>query len=80
MTICLGKNNQAIWYLGMADKPIIQPTQISYGSAMNQAIIQTAKKVYASTGKSMFIIIKPSAHSIYKSLVSTLDEMNITNS
>jgi hypothetical protein len=79
MTICLGKGNQAVWYLGMAEKPLIAPRTIAYGNDMNKAILATVKQVYASTGKSLFVVIQPSDHSIYKNLVSTLDEMNITN-
>jgi biopolymer transport protein ExbD len=79
MTICLGKGDHAVWYLGMAEKPLIAPQTIAYGNDMNKAILATVKQVYATSGKSMFVVIKPSDHSIYKNLVSTLDEMNISN-
>jgi len=78
MTICLGKNNQAMWYLGTAENPIIAPKTIAYGADMNKAILATAKQVAASTGKSMIIIVKPSAHSVYNNLVATIDELNAT--
>ena len=78
MTICLGKNNQALYFVGMPQKPLTTPKVIAAGSSMRQAIIQTAKQITATTGKSMFVIISPSDHSVYKSLVGTLDEMNIT--
>jgi len=78
MTICLGKNNQALWYMGMVEKPLTAPKVIAYGNAMEQTLLKTAKQVFASTGKNMLVIIKPSQHSVYKNLVSTLDELNIT--
>jgi biopolymer transport protein ExbD len=77
MTICLGKG-QAMWYLGMADKPIIAPKVIAYGNDLNKAILETSKQVKASTGRNLMVIVKPSAHSVYNSLVSTIDELNIT--
>ena len=78
MTICLGKNNQAMYFVGMPQKPLTTPKMVANGNAMEQAIIQTAKQITTTTGKKMFVIISPSNHSVYKSLVSTLDEMNIT--
>ena len=78
MTICLGKSNQAMWYLGLADKPLIAPTLTNYGNDLNKVILSTAKRVQAATGHSLMVIIKPSAKSIYKNLVSTIDELNIT--
>lgn len=78
MTICLGKNNQAMYFVGIPQKPLTTPKMVAAGNAMQQVIIQTAKQITAATGKNMFVIISPSDHSVYKSLVSTLDEMNIT--
>jgi len=77
MTICIGRN-QALCYLGMADKPLISPKQVAFGDDLQQTILQTGKRVFAATGKSMMVVIKPSQHSIYKNLVNTLDELNIT--
>lgn len=78
MTICLGKNNQAMYFVGMPQKPLTTPQLVTCGNAMQKIIVQTAKQITATTGKNMFVIISPSDHSVYKSLVSTLDEMNIT--
>ena len=77
MTVCLGKNNQAICYLGMIDKPLTTPKMVDYGKGLDNMIIQTARQIMASTHKNMFVIIKPSDHSVYKNLVSTLDAMNV---
>jgi len=76
MTVCLGKNNQAICYVGMAEKPLTLPKLINYDKGLTNMIIQTNKQISAS-GKMMFVIIKPSDHSIYKNLVATLDAMNV---
>jgi biopolymer transport protein ExbD len=80
MTICLGKNNQAVWYLGMADKPIIAASLTNYSrTGLRRAINETRQKVLNSTGKSMIVVIKPSQSSIYGDLVNTLDELNIAD-
>ncbi|RWY51160.1 ExbD/TolR family protein [Mucilaginibacter gilvus] len=80
MTICLGKNNQAMYYLGLAENPIIAATVTGYGkSGLRRAIMDTRKKVFQSTGKSMIVVIKPGDTSVYENLVNTLDEMKITD-
>jgi biopolymer transport protein ExbD len=80
MTLCLGENNQVLWYLGMAEKPLIAPTIVNYSKAgLRVAIINTGKKVLAATGKPLIVIVKPSAHSLYSNLVSTLDELSIAS-
>jgi len=79
MTIVLGKGGQALCYLGLAEKPIIAPKLVPYGYDLQRTLLQTSKQVSATTGKDMIVIIKPSDHSIYKNVVSTLDAMNITN-
>jgi biopolymer transport protein ExbD len=77
MTICLGKTH-ALWYLGMTDKPLIAPTVTAYGKDLNKTILDLSKRVKASTGRNLMVIVKPSAHSVYNSLVNTIDELNIT--
>jgi biopolymer transport protein ExbD len=79
MTICLGKDNRAMYYLGLPDKPIISATLTNYGkSGLRHAIMDVRKKVLAATGKGIMVIIKPGDTSVYENLVSTLDEMTIT--
>jgi len=78
LTICLGAYNQAVYYIGMGDKPLTAPKLVGYGKGLTNLIVQTARQIAASTHKNMFVIIKPSDHSVYKNLVATLDEMNIT--
>ena len=77
MTIDLGKNNQVLWYLGMAEKPLSVPKVAGYGKEIRMAILETGKKVYAATGKSLMVIIKPAGHSVYENLVDAIDELNI---
>ena len=68
-----------MWYLGMPDKPLTTPKLLRYGADMHTAILETGKKVFASTGKGMMVLLKPADHSVYANLVDALDEINITN-
>ncbi|MES2060870.1 MAG: biopolymer transporter ExbD [Bacteroidota bacterium] len=80
MTICLGKNNKAMYYLGTAEKPLIAATLTNYSSSgLRKAILDTRTYVQQTTGKSMIVVIKPAESSIYENLVNTLDEMTITD-
>jgi biopolymer transport protein ExbD len=78
MTICLGKDNKAVWYLGLAAKPIIAPQITPFGNDLRKAIAATAKRVRATSGRSLIVIVKPSAQSVYDNLVSTIDQLNLT--
>jgi biopolymer transport protein ExbD len=78
MTICLGSNNQAMWYLGIPDHPLIAPVKIGYGKEMDKAIIQMQDRVKQTSKAGLVVVIKPSDHSDYENLVTTLDEMKIT--
>jgi biopolymer transport protein ExbD len=77
MTICLGKNNQLVWYLGLSDKPLVGPVQIGYGKDLSKSILETRDRIFKSSGKGMVVIIKAAEHSKYGNLVETLDDMNI---
>jgi biopolymer transport protein ExbD len=78
-TICLGKNNQVMYYLGELKNPVIAPTVTGFNNnGIRHAILETSKKVFDKTGKSMIVLVKPSDHSVYNNLVNTLDELNIT--
>ncbi|MBS1527969.1 MAG: biopolymer transporter ExbD [Bacteroidetes bacterium] len=79
MTICLGKSNMALWYLGMPDKPLEAPRIVNYSkTGLREALINTSKKVFAATGKPLIVILKPSGHTIYTDFVAALDELSIT--
>ena len=80
MTICLGKGNQALWYMGMAEKPLTSPQLVNFSrTGLRKALVNTSKSVFEKTGKPMIVVLKPSAHSVYSNFVSALDELNITN-
>jgi biopolymer transport protein ExbD len=80
MTLCLGKNDQVLWYLGMAEKPLTNPTLVNYSkTGLRATIINTGKKIFATTGKPLIVIVKPSAHSLYSNLVQALDELSIAS-
>ena len=64
--------------MGMPDKPLIAPKVAGVSNDINKAIVQTAKQVMVSTGKSLIVLVKPSVHSVYKSLVGTINVLNIT--
>jgi len=78
MTICLGKNNHVLYFLGLIQKPLIGPAITNGGQGMRAAILQMNKHVLSTTGKSMIVVLKPSDHSVYANLVDALDELKIT--
>jgi biopolymer transport protein ExbD len=79
-TVCLGKNNQVMYYLGELQKPIIAPAITGFNrGGIRKALLETNKMVNNKTGKSMIVLVKPSDHSVYDNLVNVLDELNITN-
>jgi biopolymer transport protein ExbD len=79
MTICPGKNNKVLYYIGLPDKPILAATVTDYKkTGLRRAIMDNSKKIKEATGKAMMVIIKPAESSLYEDLVNTLDEMNIT--
>ena len=80
MTICLGKNKKALCDLGMPERPLSTPLLVDYDKAgLRQAILNMKSKILKTTGKSMMVVLKPSAHSLYDNLVNTIDELNITS-
>ncbi len=78
MTICLGKNNQVLSYLGLPDKPLTTPklTSDNGKDGLRQNIVEIKQRVQ-SEGHPMLVIIKASDHSVYANLVNVLDEVNI---
>ena len=79
MTICLGKNNQALWFLGQPDKPLTVPKVVTNETAIRTAIINTHKLVVASGYPTFMVLVKPDEHSLYENLVNALDELKITD-
>src|ERR1700743_1525454 len=40
MTVCLGKNNQVMWYMGLPDKPLMKPQIVDYSkNGLRAAIV-----------------------------------------
>ena len=80
LTIVLGKDSKAMYYLGELKTPIIAPTVTDFSaSGIRKAIIETNKKVrHDSGGKTMIVLVKPGDKSTYGNLANTLDELNIT--
>lgn len=78
MTILLGSHDKLEWYIGEPGKSA--PTIEGYGkNGIRKTLIESQAKVKASTGKDLFVIIKPSDKSVYKNYVDILDEMHIAN-
>lgn len=79
LTVCLGKDNKVLYFLGELKQPIIAPSITNFSAdGIRKAIIETNKKVHDNTGKTMIVLVKPSNKSQYSNLVSTLDELAIT--
>ncbi|WPV00305.1 biopolymer transporter ExbD [Mucilaginibacter sp. cycad4] len=79
LTLVLGKNNKAVYFLGELKNPVISPSVTDFSAnGIRKAIIETNKMVHDNTGKSMIVLVKPSDKSQYSNLVSTLDELAIT--
>lgn len=80
LTICLGKDNKAMYYLGLPDQPLVAATLTNYTSkGLRHAIMEMRQRVKQATGKSMIVIIKPAQSSVYENLVDTIDELNISS-
>ena len=78
MTILLGSNNKLEWFVGEPGKSQPETSSYSGKGGIRQVLIDKGKEIQASTGKYMFVLIKPSDKSNYKNLVDVLDEMKIT--
>jgi len=79
MTVCLGKNNQVLYYLGLPDKPLAGPLIVKPGETLRKALVETSRRVLATTGKELIVVLKPDEHCIYSNLVDALDELDIAN-
>ncbi len=65
--------------MGMADAPLSKPEIVNYNRVgLREALINKRNQIKAQTGKDVIVLVKPSDHSIYDNLVSTLDELNIS--
>jgi len=77
MTMLLGSNNRFEWWIGEAGKTA--PTVVkSYGkNDLRKLLFDKSKEVKESTGKDMFVIVKPSDKAKYNNVVTVMDELTI---
>ncbi|WP_338839485.1 ExbD/TolR family protein [Flavobacterium ginsenosidimutans] len=83
-TILLDKNGKMITYSGLLEFPLEKPKEFKFQkNEIRQEVFRKKKEVHdymISEGKPMsgvIVIIKPSKHSNYGSLVNIVDEMKI---
>jgi biopolymer transport protein ExbD len=78
MTVLLGSNNKLEWFIGEPGKSA--PSVENYGKeGIRKVLLDQKQKVLQTTGKSLFVIVKPSEKSVYKNVVDILDELHITD-
>lgn len=78
MTVLLGSKNKLEWFIGEPGKSA--PSVAGYGKDdLRKVLLDQKQKVMQTTGKSMFVIVKPSEKSVYKNVVDILDELHITD-
>lgn len=79
VTLCLGKDNQLVYYRGTIEKPIDAPQTLGFNKdGLRRTLFNMSQKIKLETGKPMIVLVKPSDHSAYGNLVNTIDELNIT--
>ncbi len=80
VTLLLGEGGRVDWYWGLLDEPLAGPYSTVMGKAgIRQVLLEKKVEVPKLTdgGKGLIVVIRPSAHSDYASLVDILDEMKI---
>jgi biopolymer transport protein ExbD len=79
MTVCLGADNKAVYFMGMAESPLTKPTAVSYArDGLRKVLTEKSREIAAKTGKDLIVLLKPSDHSVYGNLINAIDELNIT--
>lgn len=80
MTILLGKDNQVVYYLGLAEKANMKTASVAeLQTKINECKQRVAKIHQGSISKHMIVIIKPTATAKFKNFVDVVDEMKIGN-
>jgi len=78
MTVLLGKNNMAAYYLGETEKAVIKLKPVG---EIEDVIVSTRAEISrfhkSNANKFMIVIIKPTPTSSYKDLIDVIDEMKI---
>src|ERR1700744_1425357 len=79
MTLLLGANDKLEWFVGSPGKST--PTVIGYGkNDLRKTLVDQDNAIKASHGgQPMIVIVKPSAQSTYKNVVTVMDELNIVD-
>ena len=79
MTLLLGANDKLEWFVGQPGKTT--PQVEGYGpNDLRKTLVEQNEKIKASHGgQPMIVIVKPSAQSTYKNVVTVMDELNIVN-
>ncbi len=79
MTLLLGDNDKLEWFVGSPGKS--KPTVIGYSkSDLRKTLVDQNNAIKASHGgQPMIVIVKPSAQSTYKNVVTVMDELNIVD-
>lgn len=79
MTLLLGDNDKLEWFVGAPGKS--KPTVIGYGkNDLRKTLVDQDNAIKASHGgQPMIVIVKPSAQSTYKNVVTVMDELNIVD-
>ncbi|MHB8208302.1 ExbD/TolR family protein [Mucilaginibacter sp.] len=78
MTLLLGDNNKLEWFVGEPGKT--QPAVIGYGKQDLRKVLVDQNNLIKQShgGQPMIVVVKPSAQSTYKNVVTVMDELNIT--
>lgn len=80
MTVLIGADSKASWYMGEADKPIIGPTVVSLDrQGIRKVLLEQSARIKKEQRKDMIVLVKPSDQSIYENVVGIMDELNITD-
>jgi len=78
MTILLGKNNQAVYYMGEAKNALMRTVDLARIKTQILANkLMVANAHHNAEGKHMLVIIKPTETSVYRNFVDIIDEMSI---
>jgi len=77
MTMLLGANNKYIWWIGEAGKSAPTVEKSYAPNVLRKLLADKSKEILQSTGKDMFVIVKPSDKSKYDNMVTVMDELKI---
>lgn len=80
MTILMGKDNKAVYYMGVTEPKAMEIIDINNLSKhIAQSKDKVAKANNYDASKHLLVIIKPTKTSKYKNFVDVIDEMKIAN-